>query len=236
MTLDQPHQLTALTRQRDELAAQLSRVRKAHCVAVLDYVTAKVRHACPEAEYIEFSYHGQTRDLGVLGVLGEDTTRSGSLPLLWEKGEMGHSLTWLGSEIEINLQNAMEPYDSLVWTGVRRNTARQGNSWLLQLPPLDRVARVAQLVREFHSRATSVIADGGPAGIRVVEVIEENGGNSRRRVRPCWTEERDEALARLVAHVFALPALADRHLLPVGHIESGAYTGFARRIPLPPTA
>ena len=234
-------QLHALAQQREELDAERRRIQKAYCLAVLDHVTAKVRQMCPEAAYVGVAYYGKTREADLLGVLGEQTSPLSGLPWLWETSDEEHPLAELATEIEVDIQTALEPYDSPAWATVRRNSASDGNLWLVELPPYDRAAYIAQLVREHHPQATAVVVDGRSAGGRVLEVIEgvaEDGTDNR--TRPNWTSECDEAVTRLVAQIFAIPALADRHLMPTDgryiHPYGSSRSDLVRLMPLPPTA
>ncbi|MDH6624445.1 hypothetical protein M2271_002247 [Streptomyces sp. LBL] len=232
--------LDVLAQQREQLDIERRRIQKAHCLAVLDHISAKVRRGCPEAEYVGFAYHGKTRELDLLGVLGEQTSPLSGLPWLWEKSDEEHRLAELAVEIEVDVQTALEPFDSPAWATVRRNSANDGNLWLVELPPPDRAARIAELVREHHPEATAIVVDGRSAGGRVIAVIEgasHEGTDNLARRR--WTRECDDALTRLVAQVFALPALADRHLLPPNgrytHPDGGTPSDRVRLMPLPLT-
>jgi hypothetical protein len=240
MTPAIPNQLDDLARRREELFAGLRRIRKAHCLAVLDHITAKVRHVCPKAAYIEFAYQGEAREVGLLGVLGEQTSPLGGLAWLWEPSDEEHPLAELAVEIEADVQTALKPYDSPAWATVRRNTASEGNSWLVELPPPDRVARIAQLVRAILPEATAVVVDARHAGGRVIEVIEGAAGATGKCTRPSWTREVDYTLTRLVAQIFTIPVLAERHLMPVPdyytHPYGSSVTALVRLLPLPPTA
>ncbi|OIJ97799.1 hypothetical protein BIV25_13410 [Streptomyces sp. MUSC 14] len=237
MTPGIPNQLDDLARRREDLFAELRRIRKAHCLAVLDHITAKVRRVCPQAAYIEFAYQGETRDVGLRGVLGEQGSPLGGLPWLWESGDEEHALAELAVEIEADVQTSLEPYDSPAWATVRRNAASEGNGWLIELPPSDRVARIAQLVRATHPEAGAVVVDRRHAGGRVIEVIEGAAGVIGRCTRPRWTREGDYALTRWVAQIFAIPVLAERHLRPVpggyAHPYGSSVTTLVRLLPLP---
>ncbi|MFF4802369.1 hypothetical protein ACFY1U_28855 [Streptomyces sp. NPDC001351] len=207
-------QLGVLAQQREQLDVERRRIQKAYCLAVLDHITAKVRHACPEAAYVGVAYNGTTRDVDLLGVLGEQTSPLSGLPWLWESSDEEHPLAEIAADIEADVQTALKPYDSPAWATIRANRASDGNLWLVELPPVDRAARIAQLVRESHPQATAVVVDGRGVGGRVIEVVEgvdEDGAPIR--LRPRWTGECDDVLNRLVAQIFAIPDLADRHLV-----------------------
>lgn len=235
-------QLAILGEQREELEAERLRVEKAYCLAVLDHITAKIRAACPEAVYVTFAlYNSRTLDLH--GVLGAQPSPLGTCPELWDNrdGEDEHPLDLIADQIESDVETALAPYSSPAWASVHRNTAADGNSWLLELPPADRAARVAELVREHHPEATAVVVDGRAAG-RIIEIHEgvADDGAPVRIPRPRWSSACDTALARLLGQIFALPALADRHLMPLPgdytHPYRATTSDRVRLMPLPPTA
>ncbi|MEU0722900.1 hypothetical protein [Streptomyces sp. NPDC006140] len=234
-------QLAVLAQRRQELDAERHRIQKAYCLAVLDHITAKVRQVCPEAVYIGVAYYGKTRELDLLGVLGEQTSPLSGLPWLWETSDEEHPLAELAAEVEVDVQTALEPYDSPAWATVRRDSASDGNLWLVELPPPDRAVRIAELVRGHHPQAIAIVVDGRSGGGRVIEVIEgvaEDGTDSHVRSR--WPRECDDNLTRLVAQIFAIPALADRHLVPAdgrySHPYGSTTSDLVRLMPLPPTA
>ncbi len=241
MTPTAHDQLAILSKQREELEAERLRVEKAYCLAVLDHITAKIRAACPEAVYVTFAFY-TSRTLDLHGVLGAQPSRLGTCPELWDNrdGEDEHPLDYIADQIESDVETALAPYSSPAWASVHRNTAADGNSWLLELPPADRAARVAELVREHHPEATAVVVDGRAAG-RIIEIHEgvADDGAPVRIPRPRWSSACDTALTWLLGQMLALPALADRHLMPL----PGDYThpcrttsDQVRLMPLPPTA
>jgi hypothetical protein len=101
---------------------------------------------------------------------------------------------------------------------------------------------VAELIRGHHPAATAVIVDGRAGGGRVIGVIEEqaDGDAPVPVARPRLSSACDDALTRLVAQVFLLPPLADRHLMPVprgfAHPHGSSVSDQVRLMPLPPTA
>ncbi|WP_406303654.1 hypothetical protein OHA61_16575 [Streptomyces sp. NBC_00885] len=234
--------LAILTHQREELDIERGRIENAHCLAVLDHISAKIRVLCPEAVQVTFAYYGKTRTLDLEGVLGAQSSPLGACPWLWENGDEEHPLAEIADDIELDVQRALAPYRSPAWATVRRNSASDGNSWLLELPPPDRAALIAELVREHHPEATAVVVDGHSAGGRVIEIIEgvAEDGSEMRTERRRWPRECDDVITRLVAHIFALPALADRHLAPIYGIHEPPYgsgsSDLVRLLPLPPTA
>ncbi|MDQ0990695.1 hypothetical protein [Streptomyces sp. V3I7] len=235
-------QLTILSEQREDLKAQRLRIEKAYCLAVLDHITAKIRAACPEAVYVTFAFYG-SRTLDLHGVLGAQTNPVRTCPELWDnRGEEDeHPLDAIADQIESDVQTALAPYSSPAWASVHRNAASDGNSWLLELPPADRAARVADLVRERHPEATALVVDGRGAG-RVIEIFEgvADDGTPARTPRPRWTADCDTSLTRLLGQVLALPALADRHLMPLpgdyAHPFGISTSDQVRLMSLPPTA
>ncbi|MFE6530120.1 hypothetical protein ACFVMA_14390 [Streptomyces rochei] len=124
---------------------------------------------------------------------------------------------------------------------MRRNSASDGNLWLVELPPLDPAARIVHLVREHHPEATAVVIDGRRGG-RIIEVFVgvADDGTPVRAPRPKWSAACDTVLTRLLGQVLALPALADRHLMPLpgdyAHPYGVSTSDQVRLMPLPPTA
>ncbi|MFJ2202721.1 hypothetical protein [Streptomyces violaceusniger] len=236
-------QLAILAGQREELQAQRLRTEKAYCLAVLDHISAKIRAACPEAVHVTFAFYGD-RTLELHGVLGAQSSSVGACPWLWDnrgEEEDEHPLDDIADQIETDVQTALAPYSSPVWASVHRNAASDGNSWLLELPPADRAARVAELVREHHPEATALVVDGRAAG-RVIEIFQgvADDGTPARTPRPRWSADCDTVIAGLLAQVLALPALADRHLMPLprdyAHPFGISTSDQVYLMPLPPTA
>ncbi|MFJ9617815.1 hypothetical protein [Streptomyces noursei] len=236
--------LAQLARQRDELAAHHRRIEKAYALAVLDHLAEQVRQLCPKTAYITFAYHGNSREVDLYGLLGAEPGALSPLPWLWDarESEGEHPLDDYRDKLEVDLQLALEPYDSPAWATVSRNTAADGNSWVLQLPPADRAARIADLVRQYHPEATAIIVDVRSAGGRVIEIIQgiAEDGTDNRTTRRRWPRAADDAITTWVAQMFALPRLAHRHLLPAGpayrHPYGAGPSPLVRLMPLPPTA
>ncbi|MGI5399178.1 hypothetical protein ACQEVG_06900 [Streptomyces sp. CA-135486] len=235
------HQVAILAQQREELSLALRRAEQAHCLAIIDHLAAKIRARCPEAAYVAIDRSSEDRAVSVYGVLGEQPSPLGACPWLWDGTQAGHPLNEIDSDITLDIEYALLPPTSPVWALVRRNTGMDG-SWLLELPPADRAARVAQLIRGHHPAATAVIVDGRAGGGRVVGVIEEqaDGDAPVPVARPRLSNACDDALTRLVAQVFLLPSLADRHLMPVprgfAHPHGSSISDQVRLMPLPVTA
>ncbi|ORT54286.1 hypothetical protein BKD26_35810 [Streptomyces sp. CB03238] len=232
--------MAILAEQREELEAERLRIEKAYCLAVLDHIAAKIRAACPEAAYVAFDYESKQRSLDLHGVLGVQPSPLGACPWLWEYGDEEHPLSTIPTDIELDVQTALAPYSSPAWASVHRNTAAD-TGWLLEMPPSDRAARVAELVREHHPEATALVVDGRAAG-RIIEIFEgaADDGTPVRTPRPRWPSACDTTLTRLLGQVLALPALADRHLMPLPgdyvHPYGVSTSDQVRLMPLPPTA
>ncbi|WP_407286407.1 hypothetical protein [Streptomyces sp. BP-8] len=233
--------LAILKQQREDADTQRTRAEKAYALAVLDETAALIRALCPEAVYVNFAYYGDTRTLSLYGVLGEQPSPLGTCPWLWEESDQEHPLAEHGKKIALDLQKALAPYNSPAWARTRPNTVGF-NDWLLELPPPDRAARIAELVREHHPDASAVVVDGRLAGGRIIEVIEgvAEEGSDNRTTRRRWNDRCDDLITALVAQMFALPDVADRHLMPVGisyaHPYGSSLSDHVRRMPLPLTA
>ncbi|MGW7664689.1 hypothetical protein [Streptomyces sp. NPDC054756] len=199
-------QVATLAQQREELSLALRRAEQAHCLGIIDHLAAKIRARCPEAVYVAIDRSGQDRAVTVYGVLGEQPSPLGACPWLWDGTQAGHPLNEIDSDITLDIEYALLPPTSPVWALVHRNTGMDG-SWLLELPPADRAARVAELIRGHHPAATAVIVDGRAGGGRVVGVIEEQVDDDAPApvAQPRLSKACDDALTRLVAQVFLLP-------------------------------
>ncbi|GAA0643037.1 MULTISPECIES: hypothetical protein [Streptomyces] len=230
-----------LAQQREELALALRRAEQAHCLGIIDHLAAKIRARCPEAVYVAIDRSGEHRAVTVHGVLGEQPSPLGACPWLWDGTETGHPLNEIDSDITLDIEYALLPPTSPVRALVQHNMSMD-DCWLLELPPADRAACVAELIRGHHPAATAVIVDGRAGGGRVVGVIEEqrDGKVPAPVARPRLSSACDDALTRLVAQVFLLPPLADRHLMPVprgfAHPHGSSASDQVRLMPLPPTA
>ncbi|MFD7499538.1 hypothetical protein [Streptomyces sp. NPDC059850] len=230
--------VSILAQQREDLSLALRRAEQAHCLSIIDHLAAKIRTRCPEAAYIAFDRAGEHRAVTVYGVLGEQPSPLGACPWLWDGTESGHPLNEIDADITLDIEYALLPPTSPVWAFVRRDTGMDG-SWLLELPPVDRAARVAELMRGRHPAATAIIVDGRAAGVRVVRVVEDwpDDDPQTRAVRPRLSRACDGALTRLVAQVLLLPPLADRHLMPVPggfvHSHGVSTSDQVRLMPLP---
>ncbi|NEC21791.1 hypothetical protein [Streptomyces parvus] len=235
--------LAILAEQRADLEAERLRIEKAYCLAVLDHITAKIRAVCPEAVYVSFAFYSSSRTLDLHCVLGAQTSPLGTCPELWDnegEPEDEHPLDDIADQIESDVQTALAPYASPAWATVGRNAASDGNSWLLELPPADRVSRVAELVRAHHPEATAVIVDGRSAGGRIIEVVEGSGedGSQNLTTQRRWSRECEDVLTRLVGQIFAMPTLAGRHLDAIHDYRHpyGTSSELVRLMTLPPTA
>ncbi|MFI9391872.1 hypothetical protein ACIG53_13420 [Streptomyces bauhiniae] len=235
--------LAILSEQREDLKAERLRIEKAYCIAVLDHITAKIRAACPQAAYVAIAFYS-SRTIDLHGVLGAQPSPHGTRPELWDnygEPEDEHPLDDIADEIQSDVQAVLAPHSSPAWASVHRNTASDGNSWLLELPPADRGARVSELVREHYPEATALVVDGRMAK-RVIEVIEGVVDDSilAGTPRPAWPADCHAAIVGLLAQVLALPALVDRHLMPLpgGYLPpfGMGISDQAYLMPLPPTA
>ncbi|AIA03426.1 hypothetical protein ACFCXR_15245 [Streptomyces noursei] len=231
--------VSELGRQCRELSERRDYANKAYGLAVVDHLAAKIRAVCPDATYLAFERHREQQWYVVTGVLGAAPTPLSPNPWLWDAGDS--SLRGFGEDIETDLQTALEITPSPVWPMSRLNTASEANVWLLELPPEDRITRITELVRTEHPEAFGLLVDGDATRRHVLAVDE--GGSVRLlvgRSQLRWSREHDAALNAWVGQIFALPPLADRHLMPIPvrylHYFVGKASKRMRLLPLNPTA
>jgi hypothetical protein len=211
-----PPQTVAATR-RERLAGQLRRAEHAHLLATIDHVAEYVRTVWPQARCIEFAFHADTRTIDLGGIYGNPPTPLSGCPLLWEAADQEHPMAELRAELSGDVEQLLAPFNSPAWTFVHPNSASESNSWLMDLPPADRVARIAQLVRQHHPAAAALIVDFQATGGRVIQVIEEAepGGSSPQHALWRWSGRADLEISQLLRHMRVLPDLSDRHFEPV---------------------
>ncbi|WP_236244193.1 hypothetical protein [Streptomyces sp. CC210A] len=187
-------------------------------VAMLDFVAARLVEAYPETTHITFVH--VTAD-GVIELDGLWTThddgteelildvRRGSGITAFDPGEIGDDLTY-----------ALDRLNSVAWSAVRPQTL-PGKRWVLDIPPVDRAARIADLVRAHHPDAGLLTVDLSPMRPRVagVTMVGTSGAGPTVHAepdRPLWPEETGRIIRALIWQILSLPHLRTRYLTRVG--------------------
>lgn len=198
---------------RDRLAGLYQRAEHAVMLAVLDHVGEYVQAVCPQARYIEFAFRSETRSVDLGGVYGGQPSPLGVCPLLWEATtDDDHPLSAVKDDLLRDVEMVLAPSSSPAWSSVQPNSASDSNSWLLELPPADRVARIAELVRQHHPDAAALIIDCRTTGGRVIQIIDgPKGKESREHASWRWSGRTDIEISRLLRQLLLLPDLRDRH-------------------------
>ncbi|MFE7117506.1 hypothetical protein ACFU99_19035 [Streptomyces sp. NPDC057654] len=234
------HHLIAVARRRAALTTELWRIEQAHWLTVLDHISARIRCHCPEAAHVALAYDVPTQAVDLKGVLGAQSSPLGARPCLWDGSDEQHTVAKIAKSIEADIQSALMPHQSPVWAMMRRNSVSENHSWSLELPPPDRAARIAELVREYHPEATAVVVDGHCSGGRIIEIVEGTADDGTRSLttRRRWASECDNVLRLLVSGIFAIPDLAHCHLTPLHDYRHpyGTSNELVRLMTLPPTA
>lgn len=230
---------TVAAARRERLAGQLRRAEHAHLLATADHIAEYVRAVCPGACHIEFAFHADTRTIDLGGIYGSAPTPLSGCPLLWDAADSEHPMADLRDELGRDVEELLAPFNSPAWTFVHPNAASETNSWLLDLPPADRTARIAQLVRQHHPAAVALIVDFQATGGRIIQVIEEAepGGTSRQHELWRCSGRADQEISRLLRHMRVLPDLRDRYFEPVpdaiSHPFGGSFDGSVYLLKLP---
>jgi hypothetical protein len=227
--------------QRQKIAEQYEQTRKAYCLAVVDDLAAYIRAIRPQAAYVAFALYGD-RSTSLLGILGAQPSPPGNGSWLWDvtAGDE-HPLTAVRDALTVDLDDALGRVRSPLWPMVSPHGPVEDNCWLLELPPPDRAARIAELVREHHPSATAAVTDVRMAGGRVIEIIDNPipaGGQAHQATKPRWPSQADDEITRLAAHMWALPDARARYFTPVGddYVHPYGYppSDLVRRLNLPP--
>ncbi|MFY1677408.1 hypothetical protein [Streptomyces sp. WMMC905] len=187
-------------------------------VAMLDFVAARLVEAYPETTHITFVH--VTAD-GVIELDGLWTTREDSTEELildvrrdsgitaFDPGEIGDDLTY-----------SLDRLNSVAWSAVRPEPL-PGKRWVLDIPPVDRAARIADLVRAHHPDAGLLTVDLSPmrprvAGVTTVGTTGVSATVHAEPDRPLWPEETGRIIRGLIWQIHSLPHLRARYLTRVG--------------------
>ncbi|MFE0642783.1 hypothetical protein ACFW2Y_14390 [Streptomyces sp. NPDC058877] len=218
---------TDARRHLDHAVRAMDHVQARYEVAMLDYIAARVVEAYPQTTHLSFvhatpdglieldglwvTHDGGTEEL-FLDVRGGGATIAGLDP-----GEIGDDLTY-----------ALDRLDSVASSAVRPQTL-PGKRWVLDIPPADRAARIADLVRAHHPDAGLLTVDLSPIRPRVagVTAVGPTGIGPTVHVepdQPLWPEETGRIIQGLIWQIHCLPHLRARYLTRFGGpSEESAY-------------
>lgn len=229
MTNTAANRVATALRYRGRAVDAFNEAQAQYEIAVLDHVTARVVEAYPEATHLTFDHstHDRTVEPHALWTTHPDGTEE---PVLKVRGDADTTTLDL-EELADDLSDALAGLHSAAWSAVRP-TSTPERRWTLDLPPADRTARIAGLVRAHHPHAQLLRVEFASGTCRVLDVtrvdVSETGGVSpgtggvaTEPIRasdehPLWPEDIERRITGLVRQIHALPHLRARHLARVG--------------------
>ncbi|MER6077032.1 hypothetical protein [Streptomyces sp. NPDC001833] len=220
----------------NELADAYVQAGETLFLAIHDDIAARVRLAHPDAEHLEVSVDADG-DVRLHGIWSAEDAAIGSYRLLYDpQGDPKQS--WRDGPLDIDelvgdLGRVLSGAFLYRWGLLDPHPVHEHRDrrWLT-LPPADRAAAVAAIVRRHVPGAESLVCrfEAGHRGVAVG--FEQITLYSGERVDiPCprcspesddnpWSHDISHELARLLAHLYALPHLRSRHLTPCMDVDS----------------
>ncbi|MDH2389419.1 hypothetical protein QCN29_11560 [Streptomyces sp. HNM0663] len=231
---DQPFRLTQLP--LDDLAAAFVQAGETLFLAIHDDISARVRLAHPEAEYLEVSVDADG-DVELHGIWSAQESGLGSCRLLYDPhGDAEED--WRDGPLDVDelisdLGRVLSSSFLYHWGVVEPHPVHEyrDRRWI-SLPPADRAAAVADIVRRHVPDAVSLICrfEARDRGIAVgFEKITLSSGETVPI--PCprcspdtedspWPHDVSHELAHPLGQLYALPHLRSRHLTPCMDLAS----------------
>ncbi|WP_435058306.1 hypothetical protein [Streptomyces sp. bgisy060] len=221
MTSSEAPRTTDARRHLERAVRMVDQAQERYEVAMLDFVAARLVEAYPETTHITFVH--VTAD-GVIELDGLWTTHDGGTEELILDVRRGSEITEITAfdpgEIGDDLTYALDRLNSVAWSAVRPQTL-PGKRWVLDIPPVDRAARIADLVRAHHPDADLLTVDLSPmrprvAGVTTVGATGVSATIHAEPDRPLWPEETGRIIRGLIWQIRSLPHLRARYLTRVG--------------------
>lgn len=206
-----PSRVTETLHHREAAAAALRQATARYDIATLDHVAARIRAAFPDATHLTFEHFARSRDAEPRALWA--TEPDGTARQLLDLTESTPALDL--DQLTEDLSNALAPLNSTAWTAVRPEPV--GGLWVLDLPPHDRPARIAELVRSHHPTALLVTLDVTTDPYRVINVAAPNAEDrivvpiEATDDVPLWPEETERQIAALARQIAVLPHLSHGH-------------------------
>ncbi|MGW2886380.1 hypothetical protein ACWDDN_13685 [Streptomyces griseoruber] len=222
MTDTAANRVATALRHRGRAVDAFNEAQARYEIAVLDHVTARVVEAYPEATHLTFDHsaHDRTVEPHALWTTHPNGTEEPVLDVHRDADTTTLDL----EELADDLSDVLAGLHSAAWSAVRP-TPRPDRRWTLDLPPADRIARIARLVRAHHPHAQLLTVDFTGGICRVLNVTRvdatETRGVATEPVRASdehslWPEDVERRITGLVRQIHALPHLRARHLARVG--------------------
>ncbi|MGI5401971.1 hypothetical protein ACQEVG_21505 [Streptomyces sp. CA-135486] len=217
------NQIAATLHHRKAAVTAFNEALATYEIAVLDHVSARIRAAFPSATHLTFVHYARSRelDLRAFWTTSPDGTQTQILD-----ATVGVPALDL-DEVADDLTHALAGLQSSAWSAVRSEPTGAGE-WVLELPPQDRAARIAELARAHHRHAILLTVDFTDDSAHVLDLtsadISEFGGAIAEPIqalphRPLWPAETEWQITALATQIRALPHLRAQHLLPIDNPE-----------------
>lgn len=220
MTDNNPSWGAETQRYRQLAMANINKAQARYEIAVLDHVTARIRAGYPDTTHLTFEHFSRSREV--------------ELRAFWASEPDGTQRRVLDARLDMtsldivelneDLTRALAGHHAAAWSAVRPDPTPD-KRWILDLPPADRAARIAELVRAHHPNAKLITVDFASDPCRVESVtaadLSESGGTITEPVvaideRPLWPRETERQIAALARQIYVLPHLQAQHLARVG--------------------
>ncbi|WP_236244194.1 hypothetical protein [Streptomyces sp. CC210A] len=199
-------------------------------LAIHDDIAARVRLAHPEAAYLEIGIDADG-DVELHGIWGAQESAIGTCRLLYDPHD-DQKQEWRDGPLDLDelvddLGRALSGSFLHHWGVVEPHPVyeHRDRRWLV-LPPADRAAAVAAIVRGHVPDAESLICRFAERGERIAVGFEQvtlSGGGTISVPCPLcspeiedgpWPRDVSHELARILGQLYALPHLRVRHLTP----------------------
>lgn len=212
---------TAL-RYRKQAVDAFNQAQDQYEIALLDHITARILEVHPETTHLTFAHFTLDRLIKLHGLW--TTYPRGTEELLLDVREEADTGTLDLAEISDDLTDALTGLRSAAWSAVRPNPRSDGR-WVLDLPPANRVARIAELVHVHYPDTGLLTVDFVGDTCRVLNVASGGVTELSRAVTELttaddepslWPEETERQITALTLQIRALPHLRAQYLIRVG--------------------
>lgn len=203
-------------------------------LALHDDIAAQVRLAHPDAEHLDVSVDADG-DVRLHGIWSAQDFATGGHRLLYDPHDDAER-SWRDGPLDIDelvsdLDRVLNGAFLYSWGLVEPHPVHEHRRWIT-LPPADRAATVAALVRRHVPDAESLVYRVETTYRGVAVGFEQITLHDGERVDiPCprcspesddspWPHDVSHALAHLLAQLYTLPHLRSRHLTPCVDVAS----------------
>lgn len=205
-------------------------------LAIHDDIAARVRLAHPEAEYLEVSFDADG-DVELHGIWSAQESAIGTCRLLFDPHDSTEE-DWRDGPLDVeelvtDLERVLTGSYLYHWGLVEPHPVyeHRDRRWVT-LPPADRAATIARIVRRYVPDAESLIcrfeARNGRIAVGFEQVTRTDGEPITIPCPRCspeagdspWPHDVSHELASILGQLYALPHLRSSHLTPCVDTES----------------